>query len=78
MPIAATRAARARLRSAMWEASIPAGARRNAWAEAVERLASDSFLRERLASRAHRDFRESYTWAKRGARVLEGLEVHVH
>lgn len=46
-----------------------------AWAAAVERLATDSTLRQRLARRAHADFDESYTWRQRGARVLAGLEL---
>lgn len=43
------------------------------WARAIERLAGDAELRERLATRAFEDFHEHYTWAKRSERVLAGL-----
>lgn len=45
------------------------------WANAIERLAADPQLRERLAHRAFEDFHERYTWAKRSERVLSGLPV---
>jgi glycosyltransferase involved in cell wall biosynthesis len=53
---------------------VPAGDL-DAWTHAVDRLAADAALRERLASRAFEDFHERYTWAKRSERVLAGLHV---
>lgn len=47
----------------------------DAWAHAIERLAEDAGLRERLADRAFEDFHEHYTWTRRSERVLSGLGV---
>ncbi len=45
----------------------------DAWAHALETLASDPALGARLAADAYRDLERSYTWRRRAVRVLEGL-----
>jgi glycosyltransferase involved in cell wall biosynthesis len=45
-----------------------------AWCRAIERLASGEDVRAKLGARAYEDFIGNYTWGKRAARVLEGVD----
>ena len=46
-----------------------------AWVMALERLAADSKLRDRLASRARNDFEDNYTWDRRARRIAVHAEA---
>jgi hypothetical protein len=41
------------------------------WSAAVDRLASDSGLAAQLGTQAHADYRDTYTWTRRGKALLE-------
>ena len=43
------------------------------WVQAVRRLQSDRAFADAIARAAYRDLADKYTWARRAARVIEGL-----
>lgn len=55
-------------------ALTPPPGERDAWVEAVRRLASDPDLREELGRNAEALLRAEYTWTARARRVLRGIE----
>ena len=52
-------------------AMLVAPDRPDEWSTAIDRLAFDSRLASKLGTQAHADYRERYTWTRRGAALLE-------